>query len=1072
MKNFITLILTLFFLNTPAFALNEIELVSNFETYPNSSYHGERLVVGDKLFFSNKDKDNGTELWILETPGGTPKLVKDINPGQDSSFPREFILFKDKLFFSARSSNAEDNELWYSDGTEAGTQPVGAIIPSAIPRDPDNLTTFGQNDERLAFSGRREGIGTEFCLTNGTANGTTCYNLKSGTDSSYPSSFIKLNDDLYFTATDDTHGQELWWMAYNAGAPSLFIDLVPGGTGSSPYYLTAIKSPLSTPAFVFSARTVSGEYEPFISYGFGGLTFQLKDINGNSSSSPTNFYPAPQGGAFFSARTEATGDELWYSDTTPGGTNLVKDITPGTESSYFYDFGTVGNTVLFAANSDGPNSEELWMSDGTGAGTKILKDIEPGIFGSNPEAFYSYGNKSFFVAETSDSGNELYVSDGTSNGTSLFVDAFSGTAGSFPNDFFMMGGQLGFFGNSDDGPAIIFLNATTGAISSTVPVELDSELGSFPEELAELPNGDVLVNLRNQEYGYEPYALNPTTGALTLLKDIHTGAGSSEASPIGTVNGKLVFSAFSKEHGEELWVTDGTPAGTTFLKDINPTMDEVNELSSEPYGLLEEPYNGYLYISAYTPNEGRELWRTDGTTAGTTLFMDIYPGQEGSNPSDAIVALGNMLFFQAEISANGVDEVFKTDGTVGNTTQLTDYDVSGVQYYSRMIEHDGMLFFGGEHPVLGRELYKSDGTPSGTVFAAEISPAGSFFSSQFYSYGGQLLMGGRSTEYGPAYFSITAPYTTTEVELLVDPYPGDASGGTGEFFMVYDQLFFKSITGDVGGSENTEPWVTDGTPGGTKIFKIIQPGSGATEMDSWVRAGDYYYFSATEGDATGNELWRSDGTPEGTKIFADLAPGKDESNPYLLGVYRGALYFTYDDIAINKELWRIVFDECPDDPNKLEFGECGCGLADIDSDGDGVLDCSDSCSADALKTTAGDCGCGIVDEDLDASGVSDCLTTEELRVRYDLLGKLITEYKKKPKKGRKKRKRDILKAYKDLNKYSRSQIGLFVNSTKKKTQKRLKILKRKVLKFRKKSNKKNRRKALKALARFLAISPL
>jgi hypothetical protein len=38
-----------------------------------------------------------------------------------------------------------------------------------------------------------------------------------------------------------------------------------------------------------------------------------------------------------------------------------------------------------------------------------------------------------------------------------------------------------------------------------------------------------------------------------------------------------------------------------------------------------------------------------------------------------------------------------------------------------------------------------------------------------------------------------------------------------------------------------------------------------------------------------------------------------------------------------------VIDNCPDDPNKTEPGICGCGVADTDSDRDGVADCNDNC---------------------------------------------------------------------------------------------------------------------------------
>ncbi|MEM7249501.1 MAG: thrombospondin type 3 repeat-containing protein, partial [Acidobacteriota bacterium] len=65
-------------------------------------------------------------------------------------------------------------------------------------------------------------------------------------------------------------------------------------------------------------------------------------------------------------------------------------------------------------------------------------------------------------------------------------------------------------------------------------------------------------------------------------------------------------------------------------------------------------------------------------------------------------------------------------------------------------------------------------------------------------------------------------------------------------------------------------------------------------------------------------------------------------------------------------------DECPEDPNKTEPGQCGCGNADTDTDMDGTADCVDECDDDPNKTAPGDCGCGNVDEDVDMDGVTDC----------------------------------------------------------------------------------------------------
>lgn len=64
-------------------------------------------------------------------------------------------------------------------------------------------------------------------------------------------------------------------------------------------------------------------------------------------------------------------------------------------------------------------------------------------------------------------------------------------------------------------------------------------------------------------------------------------------------------------------------------------------------------------------------------------------------------------------------------------------------------------------------------------------------------------------------------------------------------------------------------------------------------------------------------------------------------------------------------------DECPDDPDKTFPGLCGCGVPDVDSDGDGTPDCTDGCLSDPDKAEPGICGCGAPELDSDSDGACD-----------------------------------------------------------------------------------------------------
>jgi type IV pilus assembly protein PilQ len=65
-------------------------------------------------------------------------------------------------------------------------------------------------------------------------------------------------------------------------------------------------------------------------------------------------------------------------------------------------------------------------------------------------------------------------------------------------------------------------------------------------------------------------------------------------------------------------------------------------------------------------------------------------------------------------------------------------------------------------------------------------------------------------------------------------------------------------------------------------------------------------------------------------------------------------------------------DECPDDPDKVEPGQCGCGIRDADRDDDGTADCVDLCPDDVDKIEPGECGCDQSDVDVDGDGTVDC----------------------------------------------------------------------------------------------------
>ena len=112
-----------------------------------------------------------------------------------------------------------------------------------------------------------------------------------------------------------------------------------------------------------------------------------------------------------------------------------------------------------------------------------------------------------------------------------------------------------------------------------------------------------------------------------------------------SVNGTLFFRADDGVNGPELWKSDGTAAGTVLVEDIRPGAN-----GSFPFDLVN--VNGTLFFTADDGVNGYELWKSDGTSAGTVLAKDINPGAGHSNPFQLLNVNGT-LFFAADDGVHG-----------------------------------------------------------------------------------------------------------------------------------------------------------------------------------------------------------------------------------------------------------------------------------------------------------------------------------------------------------------------------------------------------------------------------------
>jgi ELWxxDGT repeat protein len=182
------------------------------------------------------------------------------------------------------------------------------------------------------------------------------------------------------------------------------------------------------------------------------------------------------------------------------------------------------------------------------------------------------------------------------------------------------------------------------------------------------------------------------------VADINLGSSNSNPTNLVNLNNTLVFSADDLYHGRELWKSDGTMAGTVMITDI----DTNPYIASNPDKFFA--LNNRVYFVATDGSNGRELWYTDGTAAGTAMMKDINPLALNSNPLN-LMAINGMLLFSADNGING-RELYECDGTVSGTKMIADLN-PGLPNSdpSNLINFNGTLNFNANNGTNGIEMF-------------------------------------------------------------------------------------------------------------------------------------------------------------------------------------------------------------------------------------------------------------------------------------------------------------------------------------------------------------------------------
>ncbi len=844
-------------------------------------------------------------LSALSLSAQAPYLVKDINTtyavDTESSSPASFVAWRNRVYFVATLNDQSGTELWSTDGTSAGTSIVADILPGSASSSPAALAVI--NDTFL-FSARDVNHGIELWTTDGTAADTKLLlDLSPGPNSSQPSFGPVYKNRLYFVADDGLTGRELWTTDGTAAGTRQLKDLQPGAASSSPRYFVTLNGTL-----YFIAGNGLWKSDGTEAGTVRVTTVTARDLIVAGSR------------IFFEGFTAESSWEPWASDGTEAGTHIVKEILPGARSPWLPNAGqgftAIGNRVLFLATDD-EHGKELWTSDGTAEGTQVLRDFLPGPAGLSYMSIALFQGRAVFSAEDQEHGREMWATDGTPAGTSLFLDLTPGPESTVPYAFVVAGQKMFFIAESGGGAYDSRLWVTDGTMNGTR--RLRAAGGSdfdFPGGAMRAIDGKLYFAGHTFLAGTEPWVSDGTDAGTHMIANLGADRAPSSFPRLLTGTTNLLFFhategmlAASNIAEASLWRTDGTAAGTFKLL----------ETGQHPAPLT----SAGPFVFFYPQVNHSPLMISDGTHAGTkpaddfrrrfqdgsiyrlfpfgdTLFASIgthdytlwktTPAPNapavnlGAKSGSELLPVGGRYMFFGESPHSFDSALWITDGTVAGTYPVVPELENASYGLSGLANAGGTAYF-----VMKKQeeekakLWRSDGTFDGTVPVKELP----FDSTEEIAGAGRRV-----------FFTASQALWTSD---------GTADGTIELVKTVLERPYQSSYLKPLGArilflvrkpELQYELWSSDGTPAGTKLL-VTTSGAGFPAVIDGIG-----YFAHSDPEH-GSEIWTTDGTPEGTRLRLDVNPGPGSSNPEEFTKVGNVLYFSAHTAGTGQELWAL-----------------------------------------------------------------------------------------------------------------------------------------------------------------------
>jgi alpha-tubulin suppressor-like RCC1 family protein len=441
-----------------------------------------------------------------------------------------------------------------------------------------------------------------------------------------------------------------------------------------------------------------------------------------------------------------------------------------------------------------------------------------------------------------------------------------------------------------------------------------------------------------------PVASAAATSGVQLALDFNAGAAGSSIQPVGrTTDG--VYMVATNQAGETHLLRASSNGGITPIKRLSPNPEAGS--TTDTTGLFFTVPTGFAGAG--------DTWYTDGTSGGTLrvpcssfafsegpkIYYGYGPGSYGAPGTskklgyfDLSSGEGDALFVTSEYLS--VERVVDKIPVYTASDTIAWYDTETDQWKSTARLEPWPV----DYWVAGREQYPEDGT----------------------------------------YFIVVQTATKSTVYRLsrgaagLDVVPVGSLSGTGK--IVEDSGLFY-VAPNCGSRTCSSSEIAAAQSAGFR-FRVPKVRKPSTILKEYSKAGAPVPNAAIDWSsskwvyAQNSQLLFSTYDTGIITPHQRLTWNSQEIVPTALRIVGNSLFIFGSTPEEGSEVWVTPFDECPSDTNKVLEGVCGCGVADVDKDGDGTMDCQDLCVTDRAKVQPGVCGCGFVDEDPDGDGVMSC----------------------------------------------------------------------------------------------------